>query len=330
MNADIRVYPDKEMKAIDMAEIVDSVQLANGIIQGCGVSIVQNALHIDDGRILINGRLGVVTAGNIELPELEATTTCYLTAVCDLAIQNPFYIALLTGADKSALDQKKSQITNFNAGNGVDYVILGTVSVNPTTQVVSNWTPQNATAVSNTTEVNKLKSDITSLRSTVTSHTSTLNSHASTLSSHTTSINNHGSTLSSHTSTLNSHGSALSSHTSSISTLNSNMSKTLGVLGNYVDILGFYYRTIPSGDNGYIQLKTSSTYLMIITGWVADSAAAGMYLINCGTSTFGFKTITAATNVTVSNPSSNLIIKIANGRNHTARVTLITLSGTRI
>ena len=323
MNADIRVYPDKEMKAIDMAEIVGSVQLVNGIIQGCGVSIIQNALHIDDGRILINGRLGVVTAGNIELPELEATATCYLAAVCDLAIQNPFYIALLTGADKSALDQKKSQIPNFNAGNGVDYVVLGTASVNPTTHVVSNWTPQNATAVSNTTEVNKLKTDITSLKSTV-------NSHTSTLSSHTTSINNHASTLSSHTNTLNGHTSTLSSHTSSLSTLNSNMNKTMGVLGNYVDILGFYYRTVPSGENGYIQLRTSSSYLMIITGWAADSAAAGMYLINCGTSTFGVKTITAATNVTVSNPSSNLIIKIANGRNHTARVTLITLSGTRI
>lgn len=323
MNADIRVYPDKEMKAIDMAEIVDSVQLENGIIQGCGVSIIQNALHINDGRILIHGRLGVVTAGNIELPELEATATCHLAAVCDLAIQNPFYIALLTGADKSALDQKKSQIADFNAGNGVDYVILGTATVNPTTHVVSNWTAQNATAVSNKTEVNKLKNDITSLQSTVTSHTSKL-------STHTTYINNHGSTLVSHTNTLNGHTSTLSSHTSSISTLNSNMSKTLGVLGNYVDILGFYYRTVPSGDNGYIQLKASSSYLMIITGWAADSAAAGMYLINCGTSTFGFKTITAATNVTVSNPSSNLIIKIANGRNHTARIALITLSGSRI
>lgn len=323
MNADIRVYPDKEMKAIDMAEIVDSVQLSNGIIQGCGVSIIQNALHINDGRILIHGRLGVVTAGNIELPELEATATCYLAAVCDLAIQNPFYIALLTGADKSALDQKKSQITNFNAGNGVDYVILGTATVNPVTHVVSNWTAQNATAVSNKTEVNKLKTDITSLKSTVTSHTSTL-------SSHTTTINGHTNTLSSHTTSINNHGNTLSSHTSSISTLNSNMSKTLGVLGNYVDILGFYYRTVPSGDNGYIQLKASSSYLMIITGWAADSAAAGMYLINCGTSTFGCKTISAATNVTVSNPSSNLIIKIANGRNHTARIALITLSGSRI
>lgn len=323
MNADIRVYPDKEMKAIDMAEIVDSVQLENGIIQGCGVSIIQDALHIDDGRILIRGRLGVVTAGNVELPELEATTTCYLTAVCDLAIQNPFYIALLTGADKSALDQKKSQIPNFNVGNGVDYVILGTATVNPTTHVVSNWTPQNATAVSNTTEVNKLKTDITSLQSTVTSHGNTLSSHTSTLSSHT-------STLSSHTSTLNTHGSTLSSHTSSISSLNSNMSKTMGVLGNYVDILGFYYRTIPANNNGYIELKTQSSYLMIVTGWVADSAAAGMYLINCGTSTFGAKTITAATSVTVSNPTSNFIIKIANGRNHTIRVTLITLSGSRV
>jgi len=246
-----------------------------------------------------------------------------LVAVCDLAIQNPFYIALLTGADKSTLDQKKSQIPNFNVGNGVDYVILGTASVNPTTHVVSNWTPQNATAVSNKIEVNTLKNDITSLQTTVASHTSTL-------SSHTTSINNHSSTLSSHTSTLNTHGSTLSSHTSSISTLNSNMSKTMGVLGNYVNILGFYYRTIPANDNGYIGMKAQSSYLMIVSGWVADSSAAGMYLIDCGDSTFGFKTISAATNVTVSNPTNNFVIKIANGRNHTLRVTFVTLSGSRI
>ena len=316
MNADIRVYPDKEMKAIDMAEIVGSVQLVNGIIQGCGVSIVQNALHINDGRILINGRLGVVTAGNIELPELEATTTCYLAAVCDLAVQNPFYIALLTGADKSAIDQKKSQIPDFNAGNGVDYVILGTASVNPTTHVVSNWTPQNATAVSNKTEVNTLKRDVASLNTTVSSHTSTL-------SSHTSSINSHSTTLNSHTNTIN-------GHTSSINALNTSMNETLNVLGNYVDILGFYYRSVPAGENNFIQLKVSSSYLMIITGWVADAAAAGIYLINCGTSTFGIKTVSAATNVTVSSASNNLLLKIANGRSQTARVALITLSGSRI
>ena len=316
MNADIRVYPDKEMKAIDMAEIVGSVQLVNGIIQGCGVSIVQNALHIDDGRILINGRLGVVTAGNIELPELEATTTCYLAAVCDLAVQNPFYIALLTGADKSALDQKKSQIPDFNAANGVDYVILGTASVNPTTHVVSDWTPQNASAVSNKTEVSTIKNDVSSLETTVSSHTRTL-------SSHTSSINSHSNTINGHTTTL-------SSHTSSINALNTSMNKTLDVLGNSIDILGFYYRAVPAGENNFIQLRASSSYLMIITGWVAESAAAGIYLINCGASTFGIKTISAATNVTASSASNNLLLKIANGRSQTARVALITLSGSRI
>lgn len=316
MNADIRVYPDKEMKAIDMAEIVGSVQLVNGIIQGCGVSIVQNALHINDGRILINGRLGVVTAGNIELPELEATATCYLAAVCDLAVQNPFYIALLTGADKSALDQKKSQIPDFNAANGVDYVILGTASVNPTTHVVSNWMPQNATAVSNKTEVSALKRDVASLNTTVSSHTTTL-------SSHTSSINSHSTKLNSHTNTIN-------GHTSSINALNTSMNKTLDVLGNCVDILGFYYRAVPAGENNFIQLKASSSYLMIITGWVADAAAAGIYLIDCGASTFGIKTVSAATNVTASSASNNLLLKIANGRSQTARVALITLSGSRL
>jgi hypothetical protein len=151
MNAEIRIYPDKEMKAVDMAEIIDSLQLADGIIQGCKIEILQNgtALHIDDGRILIRGRLGIVTAGDIELPALETTALCHLAAVCDLAIANPFYIALLTGADLSALEQKKSRVTYFNAGNGVDYVILGTAVVNPTTHTVSDWTPEKAEPISN-------------------------------------------------------------------------------------------------------------------------------------------------------------------------------------
>jgi hypothetical protein len=162
MNAEIRVYPDKELKAIDMAEIVDSLQLADGIIQGCGVEITQNgtALHIDDGRILIHGRLGVVTAGNVELPALEATATCHLAAVCDLAVANPFYIALLSSADLDALEQKKSRVTYFNAGNGVDYVVLGTAVVNPTTHIVSDWTPQEADPVSNSIVFGDLQKSI--------------------------------------------------------------------------------------------------------------------------------------------------------------------------
>lgn len=162
MNAEIRVYPDEELKAVDMAEIVDSLQLADGIIQGCGVEITQNgtALHIDDGRILIRGRLGVVTAGNVELPALEATATCHLAAVCDLAIENPFYIALLTSADLDALEQKKSRVMYFNAGNGVDYVVLGTAVVNPTAHTVSDWTPENADPVTSKDLIGDLQQNI--------------------------------------------------------------------------------------------------------------------------------------------------------------------------
>ena len=169
MNVDIRVYPDKEMKAIDMAEIVDSVQLYDGILQGCAVSISQNAVHIADGRILIRGRLGVVTAGNVETPTLEAAGTCNLTAVCDLALENPFYIALLTSADTEALEQKKNRVDDFNAGNGVDYVILGTVHIDPATGIISDWTPKNANAVSS-------KAAFDPVRTAVASHSTTLNS----------------------------------------------------------------------------------------------------------------------------------------------------------
>ena len=93
VSADIPIYPNKEMLSVDMAEIMDAAILKSGIIQGCAISLSAGSLNITDGRIVIKGRLGVVTGGVIPVPTLDTTTTCTLVAVCDLSSTNPFYIA---------------------------------------------------------------------------------------------------------------------------------------------------------------------------------------------------------------------------------------------
>ena len=319
MNADIRVYPDKEMKAIDMAEIVDSVQLANGIIQGCGVSIVQNALHIDDGRILINGRLGVVTAGHVELPELEATTTCYLTAVCDLAIQNPFYIALLTGADKSALDQKKSQITNFNAGNGVDYVILGTASVNPTTHEVSNWVPQNDSPVSNITAIEKLRTainnSISSLSRSVTSLSNKIGSTAM------------GTTATTVTAAIKELVTKTNTTNSKLATTNSNVTavanRATALENKTAGLVSISTSNVTANSRDYKQLKTLGMYVVLVNAATVSNSVRGMYLVGVTSGNqIGIKAISSATDVTVEDGGSGLL-KITNSATLTIRLTII-------
>lgn len=141
MNADIRIYPDKELKAVDMAVMLDALSVADGVIQGCDVSLTSGHLHIEDGRILIKGRLGVVTAGDIETPTLAASATCRLLAVCDLAIDSPFYLSLFPAMEYDALVERCEAITDFNAMNGVAFIELGQAEVDASTGTVTLWTP---------------------------------------------------------------------------------------------------------------------------------------------------------------------------------------------
>lgn len=141
MNADIRIYPDKELKAVDMAVMLDALSVIDGVIQGCDVSLTSGHLHIEDGRILIKGRLGVVTAGDIETPTLAASATCRLLAVCDLAIDSPFYLSLFPATEYDALVERCESISDFNALNGVAFIELGQAEVDASTGTVTLWTP---------------------------------------------------------------------------------------------------------------------------------------------------------------------------------------------
>lgn len=148
VTADIRIFPNKEMFSVDMAEVLDAGILRSGVIQGCHISETNGVLNIDSGRIVIGGRLGVVTGGVIPLPSISVESSCTVLAVCDLRNnQQPFYVAMVDSAGLDALNSARTTDGTFNVVNGLDYVILGTVTANPATGLVSNWVPsESATA----------------------------------------------------------------------------------------------------------------------------------------------------------------------------------------
>lgn len=140
VSAEIRIFPDKEMLSVDMAEVLDAAMFKSGVIQGCGIHLSGGTLTMDSGRIIIKGRLGVVSAGAIPVPTLSTTSTCTLVAVCDLQSgENPFYIALLSPDSYANLQASADSGGTFNVSNGIAYVVLGTASVNPSTGNVTSW-----------------------------------------------------------------------------------------------------------------------------------------------------------------------------------------------
>jgi len=147
VSADLRIFPNKEMFSVDMAEVLDAAILKDGIIQGCSISIANGVLNITAGRIVVSGRLGVVTAGSVPIPTLSSQQTCSVVAVCDLRTSaNPFYVAIVDADGLQTLNSAKSSGDGFNVEGTLNYVVLGTVVVNPVTGQVSNWTPSAAAA----------------------------------------------------------------------------------------------------------------------------------------------------------------------------------------
>lgn len=146
MNATIKIYPDREMLALDMAEALDAATIRSGIIQGCTFNTQSGSLNVSDGRLMIKGRLAVVTQGTIETPEVATTSSMFVCAICDLT-QNgsdeggeqlePITLEILT---QNQYDNIANNLDaeDFNASNGRWIVKLGTVTVAPD-GTVSNW-----------------------------------------------------------------------------------------------------------------------------------------------------------------------------------------------
>lgn len=148
VTAEIKIFPGKEMRAVEMAEVLDACTIANGgIIQGCAITYNQQAqtLSMASGYIMILGRLAAITGGEIDqFPTLSAESNCRLMAVCDLKADTPFYVRLLSEAEFNALAQSASTVSEFNASDGIAYITLGTAKVNPATNKITAWTPSAA------------------------------------------------------------------------------------------------------------------------------------------------------------------------------------------
>lgn len=145
VSAEIKVHPGKELLALDFAEIIDASLITSGIIQGCTITLESGVLKMESGRIMIKGRLGLITGGDIELPSITTEADCKLLAVCDLRADSPFYVRLVSNAEYETLSADAERYKDtFNVGNGVAFVELGTAHVNPATSAVTKWTPKNA------------------------------------------------------------------------------------------------------------------------------------------------------------------------------------------
>lgn len=155
VSVELRVFPGMEMKAVDMATALDAATIYSGIVQGCEITYNRQTqlLSMAAGRIMIKGRLGVVTAGDLDsYPTLSSPTTCTLAAVCNLQAQTPFYIRFFTNDEMSALSNLAEQFPDFNANNGIAWIELGTGTIDPATGKVTSWTP-NATGSATSTDL---------------------------------------------------------------------------------------------------------------------------------------------------------------------------------
>ena len=176
----IKIYPDREMLALDMAEALRSLALFTGIIQGCSFSISNGKLNVSSGRLFMRGRVAEVTGGEVPTPtDLATTQTCYVEAVCDLRGNSaePMYIQVCTAQEKAdlvSIAQNYQDPVNFNANRGMTMLELGTVTVAAGTGSASNFVA-NATFGHPHNNIEMLNAEIAKINSSISSNVTTLN-----------------------------------------------------------------------------------------------------------------------------------------------------------
>ena len=148
LTTELRIFPDKELFAVDMAEIVNASVPLSGVIQGCNITLDDSTgtLAIDTGRILINGRLGVISeGGTLVAPIVEGSSNvqCHVVAVCNLSSSvTPFTVEIVNQATYEEYQQRRESTRDvFNTQDGFSYHYLGSVMVNPTSGKIETWTP---------------------------------------------------------------------------------------------------------------------------------------------------------------------------------------------
>ena len=235
----IKIYPDREMLALDMAEALRSLALFTGIIQGCEFNTTQDGkLTVSSGRLFMRGRVAEVTGGDVPTPtDLTTTQTCYVEAVCDLRglSSEPMYIKVCTAQEKAdlvAIAQNFQDPVNFNASGGMTMLELGTVTVAAGTGAASNFVA-NATFGHPHNNIEMLNAEIATLNSSISNSVAALNS----------TINSKESALNTSISQLN------TTLTSNLTTHNNRNNSAFNYFNQRVfglDRLGVYTVTYPS------------------------------------------------------------------------------------
>ena len=141
MNAEIRIYPDKEMQAVDMAELMHASIPESGVLQGCALEFTNGNVTIQPGRLVIKGRLAVISAAGIVEPSELVTKdqTGYICAICNLSDQNEEYVKLQILPEQAYSDmvlaaqsyETGTHGDTFNAANGIALLELGTITMTP-------------------------------------------------------------------------------------------------------------------------------------------------------------------------------------------------------
>lgn len=157
-NASIRIFPDKEMMAADMAEALYAALPESTVIQGCELSAPNGQVIVSPGRMIIKGRLIVVGPENltIENPSVSAVSTGHVCAICNLTRNDPendivpatieivldaneAYNNLISNEESSVNRDANGNIIEdrFNSSNGTAFIELATVTVSPGVGVTS-------------------------------------------------------------------------------------------------------------------------------------------------------------------------------------------------
>lgn len=137
MDGIAKIYPAKEMKAVDMAELMKAALMFNGVLHGCKIEVVSNRLRMSPGRIVIFGRLAEFAPSSgesylyFDAPSVSARTKFVICAISDLNdSSNSFYISLLgPSAYNSLVAEVSGDPTdeNYNTVGGKRFVRLGEV-----------------------------------------------------------------------------------------------------------------------------------------------------------------------------------------------------------
>ena len=174
VTANIHIYPEKEMSALDMATLMNASIIGSTVLHGCRVTCSSGKLHMSSGRIVINGRLAVIQGGDFDAPSdamSSATVNRHLMAVCDLtASSSPFYVKVLSNSEYSRIvsDANETTDTSFNPSSGIKYLDFGTAAIRSGS--FTSWTPK-----SGSFDYKTLKYHKDELEKTITSKESALN-----------------------------------------------------------------------------------------------------------------------------------------------------------